>query len=60
MADPELSDGSLNEIMRCIHIGLLSVQENAADTPTMASVLLILSSNSVTLTVPSQPAFFFS
>ncbi|CAI9787894.1 unnamed protein product [Fraxinus pennsylvanica] len=60
--DPALrtSSGSMRDIARCIHIGLLCVQENAADRPTMGSVVLMLSSFSLTLRVPSQPAFFMS
>ncbi|XP_047955381.1 cysteine-rich receptor-like protein kinase 44 [Salvia hispanica] len=50
--------GSTNEILRCIHIGLLCVQENAADRPTMASVVLMLSSFSMTLNIPLEPAFY--
>lgn len=45
-------------MMRCIHIGLLCVQEDVDDRPTMASVVLMLSSFSLTLPVPSEPAFF--
>ena len=30
--DPTLRDGSTSEIMRCIHIGLLCVQENVVDS----------------------------
>ncbi|XP_020233065.1 putative receptor-like protein kinase At4g00960 [Cajanus cajan] len=56
--DPTLNTGSTNEMMRCIHIGLLCVQENLADRPTMASVVLMLNSYSHTLPVPSEPAFF--
>ncbi|PQM36928.1 cysteine-rich receptor-like protein kinase 10 [Prunus yedoensis var. nudiflora] len=41
--------------MRCIHIGLLCVQPNISERPTMASVVLMLTSNSLTLPVPSQP-----
>ncbi|XP_027364925.1 putative receptor-like protein kinase At4g00960 isoform X1 [Abrus precatorius] len=55
--DPTLNNSSQNEIMRCIHIGLLCVQENVAARPTMASVALMLNSNSLTLPVPSEPAF---
>jgi hypothetical protein len=44
--------------MRCIHIGLLCVQENVVDRPTMASVVLMFNSYSITLPIPSQPAFF--
>ncbi|XP_022142209.1 putative receptor-like protein kinase At4g00960 [Momordica charantia] len=56
--DPTLSIGSRTEMIRCIHIRLLCVQENATDRPTMASVILMLSSSSLTLLVPSEPAFF--
>ncbi|KAI6704347.1 hypothetical protein NL676_007309 [Syzygium grande] len=56
--DPSIAYGSTTEISRCIHISLLCVQENAASRPTMASVLLMLNSHSVSLQVPSRPAFF--
>ncbi|XP_027364923.1 putative receptor-like protein kinase At4g00960 [Abrus precatorius] len=58
IVDPTLNSSSQNEIMRCIHIGLLCVQENLAARPTMASVVLGLNSHSVTLAVPSEPAFY--
>lgn len=54
---PVLSDGSRSEMMRCIQLGLLCVQENVARRPTMAAVVLMLSSGSVSLQVPSKPAF---
>ncbi|KAM1384770.1 hypothetical protein EV1_036536 [Malus domestica] len=57
LIDLALMNGSRNEIMRCIHIGLLCVQENIADRPTMNVIVLMLNSYSVTLPVPSQPAF---
>ncbi|KAM5563029.1 putative receptor-like protein kinase [Rosa sericea] len=56
--DPILSSGSRTEMMRCINIGLLCVQQNIADRPTMTSVILMLTGNSLSLPVPSQPAFF--
>lgn len=43
--------------MRYIHIGLLCVQENLGDRPTMGSVVLMFSSHSITLPVPIRPAF---
>ncbi|XP_056689687.1 cysteine-rich receptor-like protein kinase 29 isoform X2 [Spinacia oleracea] len=55
--DPTLSTGSRIEIIRCIHMGLLCVQGNAEDRPTMSSAMLMLSSHSITLPVPSHPAF---
>ncbi|KAF8030099.1 hypothetical protein BT93_E2507 [Corymbia citriodora subsp. variegata] len=56
--DPSITSGSSIEIARCIHIGLLCVQENVVSRPTMASVLLMLNSHSITLQVPSRPAFY--
>ncbi|KAK3039730.1 hypothetical protein RJ639_027071 [Escallonia herrerae] len=50
--------GSIRNIVRCIHIGLLCIQENVASRPTMASVILMLNSVSITLPVPFEPAFF--
>ncbi|OMO56808.1 cysteine-rich receptor-like protein kinase 29-like protein, partial [Corchorus olitorius] len=58
LVDSSLKDGSRTEVMRCIHIGLLCVQENVAQRPNMASVVLMLTSYSVTLPLPSEPAFF--
>ncbi|KAG5246820.1 cysteine-rich receptor protein [Salix suchowensis] len=58
--DPVLSTDSSSEMLRCIHIGLLCVQENIAHRPTMASIVLMLSSHSLTLPGPSKPAFFMS
>lgn len=60
LIDPTLRTGSTSipDIMRCIHIGLLCVQENVAARPTMASVVLMLNSYSLSLAVPSKPAFF--
>ncbi|KAF5472857.1 hypothetical protein F2P56_009529 [Juglans regia] len=57
LIDSTLRVGSTTEIMRCIHIGLLCVQENVAERPTMASVLLMLTSYSMALYIPSRPAF---
>ncbi|GMY37023.1 G-type lectin S-receptor-like serine/threonine-protein kinase RKS1 [Fagus crenata] len=47
-----------HEVLRCIQIGLLCVQEDAMDQPTMSEVLLMLSSET-TLPSPKQPAFIF-
>ncbi|KAJ0700270.1 putative protein kinase RLK-Pelle-DLSV family [Helianthus annuus] len=60
MIDPTLKTrpGSLRNIIRSIHIGLLCVQENVTNRPTMATVVLMLNSLSITLPVPSEPAFF--
>ncbi|XP_068322766.1 cysteine-rich receptor-like protein kinase 26 [Pyrus communis] len=56
--DPTLTTSSRIEIMRCIHVGLLCVQQNAVDRPTVVSIVSMLNSESLTLSVPSQPAFY--
>jgi hypothetical protein len=48
---------SRNEVVRCIQMGLLCVQEDPANRPTMATIVLMLNSYSVTLPLPKQPAF---
>ncbi|CAK8573788.1 unnamed protein product [Lathyrus sativus] len=57
--DPSLKNYSPNEIVRCIHIGLLCIQEDAADRPTMAAVALMLNSHSLSLALPLKPAYFY-
>ncbi|XP_077243461.1 cysteine-rich receptor-like protein kinase 15 isoform X1 [Tasmannia lanceolata] len=59
----ELVDSSLreccpeSEVTRCIHIGLLCVQEDVTDRPAISKVVLMLNSR-VRLPAPSPPAFF--
>ncbi|XP_030443307.2 cysteine-rich receptor-like protein kinase 29 [Syzygium oleosum] len=55
--DPNLADGSRTEMLRCIHVGLLCVQEIEAERPTMGAVVLMLNSYSTTMPLPSRPAF---
>ncbi|XP_010247618.1 PREDICTED: putative receptor-like protein kinase At4g00960 [Nelumbo nucifera] len=58
LVDPALGDGySREEVLRCIQIGLLCVQEHVTNRPTMASVVLMLSSSSATLNPLSSPTF---
>ncbi|KAL5730989.1 non-specific serine/threonine protein kinase [Ranunculus cassubicifolius] len=58
LMDPILIDSySAAEVTKCIHIGLLCVQDNLEDRPTMSSVVLMLNSHSLTLGAPSAPAF---
>ena len=45
MEDPTLTDSCpLNELMLCIQVGLLCVQEKAEDRSTMSDIVLMLSS----------------
>uniref|UniRef100_A0A0E0G6H9 non-specific serine/threonine protein kinase n=1 Tax=Oryza nivara TaxID=4536 RepID=A0A0E0G6H9_ORYNI len=48
-----------SEILKCIHIGLLCVQENPGDRPRMSNVILMIVGKSTTLPAPSRPAFLF-
>ncbi|KAI6705064.1 hypothetical protein NL676_008026 [Syzygium grande] len=57
--DPAIVDSySREEVIRCLHICLLCIQEDPAIRPTMATVVLILSSNSITSPSPRHPAFY--
>ncbi|GAY34229.1 hypothetical protein CUMW_010310 [Citrus unshiu] len=59
LLDTNLTDSySRNEVIRCIQLGLLCVQEDPAERPSMATIVLMLNSYSVTLPLPQQPAFF--
>nr|XP_043609056.1 cysteine-rich receptor-like protein kinase 15 [Erigeron canadensis] len=51
------NDISKHEVLRCINIALLCVQEDAELRPSMASVVLMLNSNSVALPLPQNPPF---
>ncbi|KAJ8428362.1 hypothetical protein Cgig2_027778 [Carnegiea gigantea] len=48
---------SVHEVLRCLHVGLLCVQERGEDRPTMTSVVLMLSSESASLPQPKLPGF---
>ncbi|KAI4371117.1 hypothetical protein MLD38_019386 [Melastoma candidum] len=60
IVDSAVSSSYSANILRCIHIGLLCVQENAASRPEMTSVVRWLDHHSVPLPVPTKPAFFTS
>ncbi|XP_020589358.1 receptor-like serine/threonine-protein kinase SD1-8 [Phalaenopsis equestris] len=57
--DASLDDSCLeSEVLRCVHLGLLCVQERADDRPSMSLVLLMLSSANVMLPRPKNPGFW--
>uniref|UniRef100_A0A6N2M4Q4 non-specific serine/threonine protein kinase n=1 Tax=Salix viminalis TaxID=40686 RepID=A0A6N2M4Q4_SALVM len=45
------------EVLRCIQVGLLCVQERAEDRPTMSSAVLMLSSETATMPHPKTPGY---
>ncbi|XP_037476880.1 cysteine-rich receptor-like protein kinase 6 isoform X1 [Triticum dicoccoides] len=59
----EIMDSSMtshspgDQMLKCMHIGLLCVQEDPADRPMMSVVTVMLSSSTVSLQAPSRPAF---
>ncbi|CAN4083909.1 unnamed protein product [Withania somnifera] len=60
----DFMDGTLinsfspEEITRCLHVGLLCVQEHPRDRPTMADIILMLNSE-MKCSGPKQPTFKF-
>ncbi|KAK7261828.1 hypothetical protein RIF29_28149 [Crotalaria pallida] len=61
LIDPSLNEScNRNEVVRCIHIGLLCVQDQANDRPTMLEVVSFLSNETIKLHQPKQPAFFIN
>ncbi|KAL0911299.1 hypothetical protein M5K25_019431 [Dendrobium thyrsiflorum] len=46
------------EVLRCLHIGLLCVQEDSLLRPSMNSVMVMISSHSTSIPIPSTPPFY--
>ncbi|CAL4961019.1 unnamed protein product [Urochloa decumbens] len=46
-----------NVALRCIHVSLLCVQEQAADRPSMTEVLSMITNENATVPDPKQPGF---
>ena len=60
LMDPTLAATySRNEVIRCIHMGLLCVQEDVDARPSMATIVQVLSDYTVSLPLPERPPFFF-
>ncbi|TVU38658.1 hypothetical protein EJB05_12042, partial [Eragrostis curvula] len=58
LVDPSMNGGfPEDDMLRCIHIGLLSVQEDPAARPVMSSVVMMLGNETVAFQAPSKPAF---
>lgn len=61
--DPSLEESCSandNEVLRYIHVGLLCVQDQAIDRPTMLDVIFMLKNETMSLPPPRQPAFFIN
>lgn len=46
-----------NEVIRCIHIALLCVQNDPEERPNLSTIILMLTSNSIALPVPQSPIY---
>ncbi|CAN7053326.1 unnamed protein product [Brassica rapa subsp. trilocularis] len=63
IVDPIIIDDSssavlrTHEILRCIQIGLLCVQERAEDRPVMSTVMVMLGSETTAIPQPKPPGF---
>ncbi|KAM3385135.1 hypothetical protein ACQJBY_009220 [Aegilops geniculata] len=58
LMDPSLSNHPpVDQVLKCIHVGLLCVQRKPASRPTMSSVNIMFSSHTVRLPSLSRPAF---
>ncbi|BBH01656.1 lectin protein kinase family protein [Prunus dulcis] len=59
LMDPTLGESCVaDQLLRCVHVSLLCVEENAVDRPTMSDVISMLTNEGVPLPIPTKPAFF--
>lgn len=52
------SHQNLQEVLRCVHVGLLCVQQHSLDRPSMSSVVVMLTSDSHVPPQPQKPGYF--
>lgn len=55
--DPTFIEVSREQVLRCIQIALLCVQDDPADRPSMSDIVLMLSNESIQLHEPNEPAY---
>ncbi|KAF8086800.1 hypothetical protein N665_0612s0020 [Sinapis alba] len=59
LVDPAIGRNyQCNEVTRCIHIALLCVQDNPDDRPMLSTIILMLTSNTMTIPLPRLPSSF--
>lgn len=51
---------SSDQVLRNLNVGLLCVQDQAKDRPSMSEVVSMLTNETMILRAPKQPAFFIS
>ncbi|XP_031276686.1 cysteine-rich receptor-like protein kinase 10 [Pistacia vera] len=61
LMDPTMDEScSPDEALRCLHVGLLCVQDQAIERPTMPKVISMLTNEAIPLPAPKQPAFYIN
>ncbi|KAL0329896.1 UNVERIFIED_CONTAM: G-type lectin S-receptor-like serine/threonine-protein kinase [Sesamum radiatum] len=56
--DPTLRASCIaDQVQRCIHVGLLCVENHAVDRPTIEDVISMLKNNTSSVSMPKNPAF---
>ncbi|KAJ8627983.1 hypothetical protein MRB53_021290 [Persea americana] len=61
LIDPILIDACpMEKVLRFIHIGLLCIQEDAIERPTMSTVVVMLEGVSMGLPHPTEPPFYIT
>ncbi|KAK7257027.1 hypothetical protein RIF29_30705 [Crotalaria pallida] len=59
LVDPSLNGMfDLDEVQKCIHVGLLCVEHYATYRPDMSDVISMLTNKSAIVTLPKSPAFY--
>ncbi|KAL9236697.1 hypothetical protein vseg_011333 [Gypsophila vaccaria] len=59
LIDTELGDNFVREeVLKCVQIGLLCIQENANDRPRTTSIVAALNGQAISLPAPKPPHFF--
>ena len=58
LMDLALDDSCIKgQMLRCIHVGLLCVEDSAIDQPTMSDVISMLTNDNLSLPSPKKLAF---
>jgi len=61
LMDPRLGETCNEyEFLKCAVIGLLCIQDEPIDRPTMSNILYMLEGETTTIPIPRQPTFFMN
>ncbi|KAJ0075750.1 hypothetical protein Patl1_33886 [Pistacia atlantica] len=61
LKDPTLDESCPpDEVLRCLHVCLLCIEDQAIDRPTMLEVVSMLTNETMLLPAPKQPAFYIN